>query len=199
MDINIVISILVGLGLSISAGLRVFVPLLIAGVAIRLGWLDSLPILQQEATNLKAANSWLASTPALIGLSVAMVTEILAAKIVIVDHFLDMIAAPLAIAAGYILTSTFMGPDVDPFFKYSFALIAGGGSAAITHTDSSLMRLFTLKSTAGVANPVYSVTESTAAVGASMLSIFLPFTVLLFFAFLIYIFLFKKKKASQSI
>ena len=116
MEINIIMSILVGLELSIAAGLRVFVPLLIAGVTIRMGWLDNLPIFQAEALDLKTAHSWLASTPALIGLSVAMVTEVLAAKIVIVDHFLDMIAAPLAVAAGFVLTSTFMGPDVDPFF-----------------------------------------------------------------------------------
>lgn len=196
MEINIIMSILVGLGLSIAAGLRVFIPLLIAGITIRMGWLDSLPIFQAEALNLKLAHSWLASTPALIGLSVAMVTEVLAAKIVMVDHFLDMIAAPMAVAAGYILTSTFMGPDVDPFFKYSFALIAGGGSAAITHTASSLMRLFTLKSTAGVANPVYSVTESTAAVGTSVLSIFLPISVFVFFIIVLCFFIFKKKKTA---
>lgn len=197
MEINIILSVLVGLGLSIAAGLRVFIPLLIAGVAIRMGWLDSLPILQQEATDLTVAHSWLATTPALIGLSVAMVTEVLAAKIVLVDHFLDLIAAPLAVAAGFLLTSTFMGPDVDPFFKYSFALIAGGGSAAITHTASSLMRLFTLKSTAGVANPVYAVTESTAAVGASLLSIFLPISVFFFFIMVLGFFIFRKKKPAN--
>jgi len=69
-----------GIGLSASAGFRVFVPLLIAGIGGRFGWVP-----------LTDHFHWLGEWPALICFGTATVIEIFAYYIPVVDNLLDII------------------------------------------------------------------------------------------------------------
>ena len=86
---DLLFSVALGIGLAAATGFRVFVPLLVAGLAARAGWV---PLTESFA--------WLQSTPALVALSAAAVLEILAFYIPGLDHLLDVLAGPLAVIAG---------------------------------------------------------------------------------------------------
>ena len=83
MNIETISAIALGIGLSASTGFRVFIPLLVAGVASRIGLLP-----------LGESFAWMSSIPALISFGVAAVVEVLAYYIPLVDNLLDNIATP---------------------------------------------------------------------------------------------------------
>ena len=84
----------VGLALSAAAGLRVFVPLLMTGVAARLGALPLAP-----------GMAWIGSDVALVAFATATVVEVCAYYIPWLDNLLDAIATPVAVTAGVMLTA----------------------------------------------------------------------------------------------
>src|SRR5580698_7145013 len=117
---TIIFGLLMGVGLSAACGFRVFVPLLVFSVASHTGHF-------QPPSSLE----WLGSTPALVALGVATVVEVLGYMVPWLDHLLDVLAVPAAIAAGTVLTSGMLG-DASPSLRWSLALIAGGGAAGVT-------------------------------------------------------------------
>lgn len=156
------LSIALGLGLAAAAGFRVFVPLLFAGLAARVGWLE-----------LYDNFAWLGTTPALIILGAAAVFETLAYYVPGVDHFLDAIAGPVAVIAGVIASASVM-TDIQPILMWPLAVIAGGGAAGLTKAGSALIRAKTGIATAGLGNPVVSTAETASAAGLSLLAILVP-------------------------
>lgn len=167
MELNIetISAIALGIGLSASTGFRVFIPLLVAGLASHFGILP-----------LGESFSWMGSVPALICFGVAAVVEVLAYYIPFVDNLLDTIATPLSIGAGTLLmTSVF--PSDSEWMKWTVGFIVGGGAAAAIQSGSALTRLFSSKFTAGAGNPVVSTGEGVAATGFSILSLFIPLAV----------------------
>ena len=78
-----------GIGLAAATGFRVFLPLLVAGVAGHFGYIP-----------LSENFQWLASMPALVMLGTAAAAEILAYYIPGVDHALDVVASPATLVAG---------------------------------------------------------------------------------------------------
>src|SRR5699024_12861170 len=95
---DMLISILICIGLAASAGLRVFLPMLILSVFARLEWIE-----------LAAKFDWLDSNPALIMLAVATIIEMISLYIPMVDQFLKTIATPLAAAYGVFLHISMIG------------------------------------------------------------------------------------------
>src|SRR5262245_61527299 len=77
---------LVGLGLAAACGFRVFVPLLVMGIAVRGGALE-----------LAEGWSWIGSLPALISFGVATLLEVAGFYIPWVDNVLDAAASPAAV------------------------------------------------------------------------------------------------------
>ncbi|HBX19530.1 MAG TPA: DUF4126 domain-containing protein, partial [Porphyromonadaceae bacterium] len=71
---------------------RVFIPLLVAGLASHFGWI---PLGENFA--------WMGSVPALIAFGVAAVVEVGAYYIPFIDNLLDTIAVPLSVMAGTLL------------------------------------------------------------------------------------------------
>jgi hypothetical protein len=164
---ELVLAILTGLALSAACGFRVSVPPLIASLAAATGHLT-----------LPEGFTWLGSWPALVALSVAAVAEVFAYAFPLVDHAMDVIAAPAAVVAGTLLTATFAS-GMDPFLRWSLALIAGGGLAGAVHAATGLTRVASTSSTAGAANPVFAFGELVAAVGLSLAALVTPVTALL--------------------
>ena len=162
MSKEIIIAVAIGIGLSASCGFRVFVPMLVASIAARAGLIP-----------LNEGFQWLSGWPAIIALGTASVVEILAYYIPFIDNLLDTITTPLAIGAGTLLLTSVLPLDSD-FLKWATGLIFGGGTAAVIQGGTAMTRLASSKFTAGAGNPVIATGEHAAALGTSVLSLFIP-------------------------
>jgi len=156
------LSIALGVGLAAATGFRVFVPLLIAGLAAHVGWIP-----------LTDSFSWLSTTPALLMLGTAAVVETFAYYIPGVDHALDVLAGPASIAAGIVASAAVM-TNVPPGVMWPIAIIAGGALAGLTKGTSAMVRAKSGLATAGLANPVVSTVETAGAAGLSIMAILVP-------------------------
>ena len=157
-----VMAVLIGIGLAASCGFRVFVPLLVVSAAANAGYFDL-------AENLR----WLGSATALVALAVASVVEIGAYYVPWLDNALDVIASPLSAVAGAILFAASVA-GFDPFWQWSLAIIAGGGSAAVVQGGTVVGRLASTATTGGLANFVVNTVETIAGVAFSVLAIVVP-------------------------
>lgn len=162
IDSEAILSLCLGLGLAAACGFRVFVPLLVLNLAVRGGYVE-----------LGGSFDWLASTPALIAFGAATALEIAAYYIPAVDHALDTVASPLAVVAG-VLVSASVITGMDPFLKWTLALIAGGGLAGAVQMVTTGTRGFSGVTTLGIGNPVVATAEAAGATGLSLLAIVLP-------------------------
>lgn len=163
---------MVGVGLAAASGFRLFIPLLIAGLAIRFGF--KIPWIESANYNLL----WLGSMPAILCFLVAAVVEVLAYKILIVDHFLDLLTTPASIAIGSILVATFLQGVENPLLKLAIAVIFGGGAAGIVQASTAALRLVSTKTTGGIANPVLSAGEAIASAFFSIVAVLVPLLVI---------------------
>lgn len=159
---DLLFSVALGIGLAAATGFRVFVPLLVAGLAARAGWV---PLTESFA--------WLQSTIALVALGSAAVLEILAFYIPGLDHALDVLAAPLAVIAGVLASASVM-VDMPPEVRWPIAVIAGGGVAALTKGATAVVRAKSTALTGGIGNPVVSTAETAVAATISILAIAVP-------------------------
>lgn len=167
MELNVetISAVALGIGLSASTGFRVFIPLLVAGLAAHFGILP-----------LGESFAWMGSIPALISFGVAAVAEVLAYYIPFVDNLLDSIATPLSVGAGTLLMTSVI-PVESEWMKWIMGFVVGGGAAATIQSGSALTRLMSSKFTAGAGNPVVSTTEGVAATGFSIMSLITPILV----------------------
>lgn len=177
MSADTLIAVAVGLGLAASAGMRVFLPLFVLGVA---GATGTIPL----ADNWQ----WVASTAALIGLGTAMVLEIGAYYVPWLDHALDVVATPVALVAGMIATASVL-VDVPPMLKWAVVIVGGGGMAGLTQGASVLARLKSGALTGGLANPAVSTVEWVGALLLAVMAVLLPILalvlVVLLFVFIV--------------
>jgi hypothetical protein len=156
------LGIALGIGLAAATGLRVFLPLLVAGAAARAGLIP-----------LTDAFAWLSATPALVTLCAAAVVEILAYYVPGLDHLLDVLAGPAAMVAGAVATASVM-TEVPSYVVWPVAIIAGGGVAGLTKGGTALVRAKTGLATAGAGNPVVSTAETVGAMTLAALAIAVP-------------------------
>jgi len=168
------ISVALGIGLAAATGFRVFLPLLIAALAARFGHLP-----------LNDAFGWLATAPALFTLGSAAVLETLAYYIPGVDHALDVIASPAAVAAGIVASASVM-TDVPPVVMWPVAIIAGGGIAGLTKGSTAVVRAKSAALTGGLANPVISTVETVGATGIALLAVVVPLICVVLVGVLLY-------------
>ncbi|MDA1106158.1 MAG: DUF4126 domain-containing protein [Planctomycetota bacterium] len=181
--IPIIIATVLGIGLSAATGLKVFIPMLGAGIAMRLGVLEA-----------PESFEWLDSTAALLTMGVACLVEVTATLVPVVDHAIDAVAAPLAAAGGAVLMavqlSTQLGLGVpesvagsehvqevvqmSPLLFWSLAIIVGGGAGLGMHSIMAGGRVVSTVGTAGLANPLYSVAETLGSLVATVGAILAP-------------------------
>lgn len=151
-----------GLALSAAAGLRVFVPLLLTGLAARAGWIALTP-----------GMAWIGSDPALVAFATATVLEVGAYYVPWLDNLLDTVATPAAMTAGVIMTAA-ATPELSPFLRWALAIVAGGGAAGLVQAGTALLRLKSSAFTAGLGNPVVATGELVGAVGLSVMALVVP-------------------------
>lgn len=159
---QILMGLAIGIGLSAATGLRVFVPLLGVSIAAHAGHLP-----------LAAGFQWMGSWPALTAFAAATLVEVAAYFIPWLDHALDAIAAPAAVAAGTILTVSLLG-DVSPFLRWTLGIIAGGGVAGVVQAGTMLARGVSTAATGGLGNPLVAVMEFAGSALLTLLAILLP-------------------------
>lgn len=162
MSIEWLISACLGVGLAACCGFRVFVPLLVASVATKLGIIGTM-----------AGFEWMSSWTALGVLSLATVLELGAYYIPWLDNLLDSVATPASVVAGTLLSTSFLQID-SPILDWGLGLILGGGSAGLVQAGTSLLRLGSTATTGGIANPVVATGENVASFGFSILTVLLP-------------------------
>lgn len=164
MDLSIesLVGIALGIGLAAATGFRIFIPLLLVGLAARF---DVLP--------LGDGFQWLATTPALLTMGTAAVLETLGYYIPGVDHALDVLAGPATLVAGVVASAAVM-TELPPAILWPVAVIAGGGAAGLTKGSTALLRAKSGVATGGLANPVVSTIETIGATGITVLAIAVP-------------------------
>lgn len=156
------VELLLGISLSAAVGFRVFVPFLILSLAAVAGHID-----------LPTQFDWMETSPALIVLAIACVLEIGGYFIPWFDHALDFIATPLAIILGTVIVGH-TSSDLNPVLQWTLAIIAGGGTAALTKGMMNLLRGTSTAMSGGITNPVLATIELIAAIALTLLAITLP-------------------------
>jgi hypothetical protein len=164
--VEVVSALALAIGLAACAGLRAWLPLLLAGGLARTGWLELGP-----------SFSFLASDRALLLFGIATVVEILADKVPAVDHALDMLSTPLRPIAGAVLASSALGGVADPLTAIVLGVAVGAPTALLPHAAKSFARAASTTFTAGLANPVLSVLEDVLAVMLFVLAVLVPLLV----------------------
>ena len=156
------VQVLMGICLAACAGLRAFLPLFAIGVAERAGVLE-----------LQSYMTWLGSTEALITFGVATVAELLADKVPVLDHALDLfqsVARPVAGAA--VAFGALQG--LSPTYAAVVGIVVGAPVAGTFHLAKATTRATSSALTFGVANPVVSVLEDFVAFAGAVLAILVP-------------------------
>ena len=152
-------------GLSGSAGLNSYIPLLLVALAARFP--TSAPLVQLQPPY-DLMGSWWA-----IGILVVLLAvEIVADKIPAVDTINDGIQTFVRPAAGAVLFagSANVITEIHPALALAAGLLVAGG----VHATKAAARPVVTVSTAGVGNPVVSTLEDIVAFVVSLLAILLP-------------------------
>ncbi|MBO2031889.1 DUF4126 domain-containing protein [Siccationidurans ginsengisoli] len=151
-----------GLGLAACSGFRVFVPLLAASVAHRVGWLPSSP-----------GFDWLSSWTALVVLATATVAELVGYYVPFFDHLLDTLTTPASFIAGTLLMTSSL-THLDPTLRWTLGILVGGGAAGVVQGGTALLRAGSTATTGGLANPLFATLENVLAVAGTFLTLLLP-------------------------
>ena len=151
-----------GLGLSACAGLRAWMPLLALSILSHCGMLE----LNEHLT-------FLASTPALITLTIATIIETIGDKIPAVGEFLSGAGAMLSPIAGAVIASSVL-TGADTGWTIIIGICAGSAPAAAVAAGKVAVRGAVNTMTLGFGGSVQSFFEDAAALITAVLSVVMP-------------------------
>lgn len=163
---NVALSVATGIALAAAAGFRAFVPLLAAGLAIYFGYLEAAP-----------GFAWLGEPIVLIALAIATVTEIAAYYIPGLDHVLDVIGSPVAVAAGVVVAAGVM-VGLPDWLRWAAAIGVGGAVTTTGHALTAIGRAKTGALSGGLGNPLYATAELAGSLLLATFAVLLPFIAL---------------------
>jgi hypothetical protein len=161
--VELVPALALAIALAACAGLRAWLPLLLAGGMARLGYLQ-----------LGDSFAFLSSNKALLLFAVATLVEVVGDKFPTVDHALDVLGSVLRPAAGILLAASVIGQVTDPLTALALGVAVGGPSALVPDAAKSTARALSTGLTGGLANPVISLLEDAAVVAFFALALLLP-------------------------
>jgi hypothetical protein len=162
VNVETLLSIAVGIGLSAACGFRVFVPLFGIGLAARSGLLALSPGFE-----------WMSSGAALVALGTAVVLEVLAYYVPWLDNLLDTLTTPAALVAGA-LASAAVFVEMPPLWRWALAVIAGSGAAGLVQAATVVARAKSSACTAGAGNALMATGELLASALTAILAILVP-------------------------
>ena len=151
--------------LSTTIGLRAFVTLALASLAMHLGYLHPSP-----------AFAWLGSNGATVVFALLAILELASDKVPIVDHFMHAIHfATKPIAAAVLVGSLVPSGTDDSIAPATYALMGVGALNALgVHTASATVRTASTATTLGLANPRVSLVEDGIAIVGVVLAVLVP-------------------------
>jgi len=175
-------------GLSGSAGLNAYIPLLVVALAARLP--AGNPLLRLGEPYDLLANGWVIGV-----LVVLLLVEMTVDKIPAVDTVNDVIQTLVRPTAGAVLFAANANviSDVSPVLALIAGLILAGG----VHATKGIARPVITASTAGSGNWLVSLVEDIVAVGISILSILLPLLALIVFLALVLFIVLRYRRRRQ--
>jgi hypothetical protein len=161
--VDFVPALALAIALAACAGLRAWLPLLLAGGMARLGYLQ-----------LGESFGFLGSNKALLLFAVATLVEVVGDKFPAVDHALDVLGGVLRPAAGILLAASVLGQFTDPLTALALGVAVGAPSSLVPHAAKSAARAVSTGLTGGLANPVISLLEDVGVVAFFALAVLLP-------------------------
>jgi len=162
----VALSVATGIALAAAAGFRAFVPLLAAGLAIHFGYVEAAP-----------GFAWLGEPIVLIALAIATLTEIAAYYIPGLDHVLDVIGSPVAVAAGIVVAASVM-VGLPDWLRWFAAIGLGGAVTTTGHALTAIGRAKTGAVSGGLGNPVFATGELAGSLLLATFALLLPFIAL---------------------
>lgn len=163
---SVALSVATGIALAAAAGFRAFVPLLAAGLAIRFGYVEAAP-----------GFAWLGEPVVLIALAIATATEVAAYYIPGLDHVLDVIGSPVAVAAGIVAAASVM-VGLPDWLRWFAAIGLGGAVTTTGHALTAIGRAKTGAVSGGLGNPVFATGELAGSLLLATFALLLPFIAL---------------------
>src|SRR5512146_1804067 len=180
-------TLLTALGLSSTAGLRAYLPLLILGIASDIRGPDGVALLPVQDQFHVLGN------PLVLGvLAILVVLEFLADKIPGVDHISDIVHTIIRPAAGALILAGSANTLSDE--SKIVAAVVGALVALATHFMKAGTRAAVTSTTAGVGNPFASLLEDILVVGVILLLVLAPIVGFIALVLLLILF-FKAAKA----
>jgi hypothetical protein len=163
---NVLLGIFSAFGLSASAGLNAYIPLLVVGVIAH--YTDWIKLNSPWDT---LANPWI-----LILLGILVIIEMLADKIPAVNHINDVIQTFVRPAAGAVVfaASAKVVTDINPILALACGLLVAGGVHAV---KAAAVRPAVTATTGGAGNVPVSIAEDILSTVLSILAILLPILV----------------------
>ena len=161
MSVVVVLSsIVLGVALAATCGVRTFLPLLLLGLAARGGLVD-----------VGEAFGWLTHTPALLAIGLGVVLELMSDKVPWLSSLLDAIKTPARAGAGMLVVAASV-IDLPVWVVEILAIILGGGVALSVHLARSGVRAGAHVASAGALAPVLSTLEDVVAIAVVVGSVF---------------------------
>ncbi len=151
-----------GFGLAATVGLRAFLPLFAAGMLARFGYVD-----------LGKSFEWMSSMPALVVFGSAVIFEVLADKVPVLDHALHAVESFVKPVAGTLVAASLF-TNLDPVFAVTLGLIGGGTIAGAVHVAKGTTRLASTAVTGGLGTPFLSLFDDVLAIGGIVLAVLAP-------------------------
>ncbi len=160
---DVLLGVFSAFGLSASAGLNAYIPLLVVGVLAH----------YTNLIHLRAPWDLLANPWILIMLGLLLIVEMLADKVPVVNHINDLIQTFVRPAAGAIAfaASTNVIQGVDPVLAMACGLLVAG---SVHLVKSAAVRPLVTATTAGAGNVPVSVAEDVTSTVVSFLSVLVP-------------------------
>ena len=172
-----ILAALMGLSLASASGFRVFLPPFILSLAVRT---DTFVNFDLSGTEFAAFDS----NAAVIVLGIACLAEFGAYYVPWLDNLLDTIATPAAVVSGVSMTSMALVGS-DPIIQWSFAIIAGGGSAGIIQVTTVAIRGLSSTLTLGFGNSFVASGENIASVILTIAALIAPIIAAIFAVILV--------------
>ena len=167
-----ILAALMGLSLASASGFRVFLPPFLLSIAVRT---DTLVNLDLSDTSFAIFDS----NAAVLVLGIACLAEFAAYYVPWLDNLLDTIATPAAVLSGVGMSSMVL-VGTDPIMQWSFAIIAGGGSAGIIQLTTVAIRGLSSTLTLGFGNSFVASGENIASVVLTIAALLAPLIAAIF-------------------
>jgi uncharacterized protein DUF4126 len=171
---DVLLGVFSAFGLSASAGLNAYIPLLIVGVLAH----------YTNLIHLKAPWDLLANPWILIVLGILLIIEMLADKVPVVNHINDLIQTIVRPAAGAIAfaASTNVIQGINPVLAMACGLLVAG---SVHLVKSAAVRPIVTATTGGAGNVPVSIAEDLTSTVVSFLSVLVPVAIAVLVAILI--------------